>query len=429
MRIKKSLLGAALLLPAVVAAQSSSINTFSPYTLYGIGDLATQGPTYIRSMGGAGVAYRDVFRLNYLNPAAATASGQKSFIFNFGLEGSNYYLKSSDAKSSFNTFNIRDIGVQFPLGRLISASVSVTPMSTVGYRITATDENPATAEDFKRIDYLYEGSGGLTQGKAGLGVVVTPKLSLGAEAVYYLGNINRSYTISFVSFDGEQPNDIYGTEKNQVSQIYFNFGVQYSPVMTDRRLLTLGATFQPGGRLNPHITRQVPSGNINADTISYNSRLSDFRMPDMMTVGVAYRTPKIGLVADYSYQGWNCNNGSDMEKPDTRYRNTSSFKLGTEYTPNRLDVRRYLNRVTYRAGLRYADDYIQFNGRNVSEKALTLGLGFPLRASGYSAINVGFEAGTRGTTSHNLIRENYFKFSIGLSLFGEDYWFRKRQIE
>ena len=40
-------------IPLATYGQNSSLNTFSPYTFYGIGDFATQGPGYIRSMGGA----------------------------------------------------------------------------------------------------------------------------------------------------------------------------------------------------------------------------------------------------------------------------------------------------------------------------------------------------------------------------------------
>ncbi len=54
---------------------------------------------------------------------------------------------------------------------------------------------------------------------------------------------------------------------------------------------------------------------------------------------------------------------------------------------------------------------------------MTFGLGLPV---GLSKINLGFEFGKKGTTSQNLIQENYFNLNIGLSL--NDLWFRKREI-
>ncbi len=446
MQIKKVVIrvlaGIVLLAPASAAAQSSSINTFSPYTLYGLGDLTTPGPAYIRSMGGAGVAYRDMYRINYLNPAASTAGRRQALLLNMGLEGANYYLKSERTSSSYNTFNIRDVAIQFPLGRIVSMGVSVTPFSAVGYRINKAEDNPDILTDLKQVDYTYSGSGGLTQMKAGLGLSVTPKLSVGAEMVYYLGNIQRSFNVIFTSFNGQADDNIYAWEKNEVSRVFANFGVQYSPILTDKRLLTIGATYQPGGKLSPKSTRMIPTGYTGhtysyalsdwisrQDTISASSELSRFDMPDLLTVGVFYRGLKGGIGADYSFQGWGRNDDNTLTPGSVRYRNTNSFKLGGEYTPNRIDVRNFMNRLTYRAGVRYSEYYMQFNGQNIDEKAVTLGVGLPLRAAGVSNINFGVEVGTRGNTRNNMIRENYFKFSIGISLFGDDYWFVKYKYD
>ena len=41
--------------------------------------------------------------------------------------------------------------------------------------------------------------------------------------------------------------------------------------------------------------------------------------------------------------------------------------------------------------------------------------------------DLGFEFGKKGTTTNNLIEENYFNVSVGLSL--SDIWFKKRKID
>ena len=43
----------ALMMPVVALAQnfSSSVNTYSPYSMYGLGELATPGDAAMRSMG------------------------------------------------------------------------------------------------------------------------------------------------------------------------------------------------------------------------------------------------------------------------------------------------------------------------------------------------------------------------------------------
>lgn len=437
MQIRKTILktllatfAGAVLLHSQAAAQSSSLNTFSPYTFYGLGDISSQGTTYMRSMGGAGIAYRNPSKINYLNPASMGGGMRNSFMINLGLEGGNYYLKDGQGrKTSFNTFNIKNIALQFPVSRIISVGVSVAPMSSVGYRIEKLEDDPDIRADLGRVTYNYEGEGGLTQVKAGGGIMLHRKLSVGAEMVYYQGRIERSFDINItpIMSTGTQSN-IYSYFRNEVSKVYANFGVQYSPIFSEKKMLTVGATYQPGGKLEPRVTRMVPSGDFYADTVSYNSYLSDFSMPDMIAGGVFYQTEKLSVGADYSYQDWARNNTeNNLTSNGVSYRNTSSFRLGGEYTPNRLDVRRFMNRMTYRFGFRYNDYYMSFNGQDVTDKAVTFGVGVPLKLAGLSSINVGLEAGTRGSVKNGMVKENYFKVSIGLSLFGEDDWFVKRR--
>lgn len=72
---------------------------------------------------------------------------------------------------------------------------------------------------------------------------------------------------------------------------------------------------------------------------------------------------------------------------------------------------------------------MQLKGQNISDKAVTVGVGIPINMKRLSNINVGAEYGVRGNTRRGMIRENYFKFSIGLSLFGEDFWFVKPKYD
>ncbi|MBQ1214182.1 MAG: hypothetical protein IIX81_04080, partial [Tidjanibacter sp.] len=64
-------LGAALV---VVGSQSamaqSSLNAYSPYTFYGIGDIHEQGIAATRSMGGTALGFRNPLYINTVNPAS-----------------------------------------------------------------------------------------------------------------------------------------------------------------------------------------------------------------------------------------------------------------------------------------------------------------------------------------------------------------------
>ena len=111
----KLLVAVAALFPVAASAQTSSINAFSPYTMYGIGEVNTPGTLPMRSMGGVGVAMRSTGVVNLLNPAGFSAAPQKTFLFNFGLEGQNYYNSqkvAGEAKSIRPT--IRSISTTSP---------------------------------------------------------------------------------------------------------------------------------------------------------------------------------------------------------------------------------------------------------------------------------------------------------------------------
>lgn len=127
-------------LPLAVSAQSSSINTFSPYSYYGIGDIMAQGPSFSRAMGGVGLGFRSPIAINSLNPASYSAINRQTALFQVGLYGQNYYLRSQDTKSSYNTFNVSEIALQLPIAEGLGFTVGISPFSSVGYRITQSEE-------------------------------------------------------------------------------------------------------------------------------------------------------------------------------------------------------------------------------------------------------------------------------------------------
>ena len=88
-RIFRAIIAIVLLLPMGAAAQNlhSSVNTYSPYSMYGMGELATPGNAIQRSMGGMGIAMWSNNMVNVLNPASYALTPQKSFLFNIGAEG------------------------------------------------------------------------------------------------------------------------------------------------------------------------------------------------------------------------------------------------------------------------------------------------------------------------------------------------------
>lgn len=416
--------------PAALNAQEISLNAFSPYTMYGVGELHTPGTVAQRSMGGVGVAMQSNLVYNPLNPAALGNMMQQSFIFNFGVEGQNFYAKQGDAKTSFNSFNVRDIAIQFPITKRLAMSASVTPYSSVGYRILTEEKNPDVLADIGYVDYYYTGEGSITEAKLAMGWEPFKRFYIGASAMFYIGDIDRYNTTRITALTAGQGTFSSASKLNNLStsRIMGNVGVQYHIIMKPKAALTVGAVYDFGGELKAKTKEFISSNNVFSDTVSMKKGVSPIALPRSISAGLYFHSPKFVAGFDYVYQDWESKNEYD-EVNKVGYTNTHTYKLGLQFTPNRGDVRRVMNRWSYRLGARYGQSYMTFYGTKLPEVALTLGVGIPIKLFGTSSIDVGVELGRRGTLSNGLIRDNYFKISLGMSMFGEDYWFSRYKID
>lgn len=408
-------------------AQSSSLNTFSPYTFYGIGDIHEGGNAVTRAMGGASLGFRSPFYVNSTNPASYSSVRGNSFLSNFDMEGQNFYARSTEAKTSFNTFNVRDISMSFPLIKGMGVGLNVSPYSSVGYRVQYYDQSPDVQANIGQMLYAYTGAGDVTQFKLGLGYEAFKNFSLGAEVIYYHGSIDHSYNaIPTVITGTGSYQTVSGLKNELVNSFYAKFGLQWTAIAKTNTVLTLGATYQMGGNMGTEVSDQVFQNSSLAPDVAVidNKYISPFSMPNIYAVGIYLHRDNYSIGADYQFADWGMRNQSDVTEHRS-FRNTNTVRLGGQYTPNPGDVRHTLKRWTYRAGLRYSQYYIVLNNQPVNDVALTFGLGIPLRMTGLSNVNLGLELGQRGTTKAGLSRENYLKFTVGFSLFGEDYWFVK----
>ena len=435
-----------LLLPTAVAAQTSSINAFSPYTMYGIGELSTPGTLQMRSMGGVGVAMRNPGAVNLLNPAAYSATPQKSFLFSFGLEGQNYYNSQYDGgatkKSAYNTFNFHDIAFQVALAKRLGLGFSLSPYSSVGYRTNyyrPYDPQDPVWGHVGPVQHAYEGEGDVSEVKLGIGWEVAKNFSVGLAAQYYWGRIDRTYVATPTSITGEGTyNPIVGESKYSISRFKGQVGVQWNAILNPRRALTFGATYDFGGDLRPRSVERLYTSDSYSTAVKSDSTNLKLVLPRQVAAGVSYQTVKWMIGFDYVYQNWGGRNkeavrtaaGAAGERLDVAYNDTHTVKFGVEFTPNRYDARSFMKRWSYRAGVRYGAYNQRFGGHELGQYAVTLGFGIPVHFFGSSSIDVGVEYGCRGfnvAERIGLVRQRYFKFAVGFSLFAGsengEYWF------
>lgn len=417
---------------ATAFAQGSSINTFSPYSFFGVGDMFNAVPASLKGMGGAGLGYRSPYEINFMNPAAYSSIERRSALFHVGMEDQNFYLKSSTTKTSYNTFNVSDVALQLPIAKGVGFALSVSPYSSVGYSVSRDELGEDVWEDIGYVHYSYSGSGGVNQIKAGVGWSPVDWLSIGAEAVYYQGNIIRNYSQTIIPLTGTGYYVGVNSDNHEyISRLMANFGVQARLFARENASLTLGVIYNMGGRLRSRISETIMHGpyytTVGTDEIVNREYRSSFILPDIYGGGLYYNSPRFSAGLDYRFSSWGANNG--LSNVDLRYRNTHSLAAGVQFVPNPGDVRKVMKRWSYRIGARYDQYYMILNGHAIDQAAITLGVGIPWGQRGRNKIDIGIELGTRGTVAAGLIKENYFKVSVGLSLFGDDYWFMKYKYD
>ena len=415
-------------------AQDGTYSAYSPYSIYGIGDISKEGTAYNKSMGGVGIATRNNRYINYLNPAAVTARDSLSFMADFGLQQSNNVYKQGDIKSAHNTFNIYNFVMTFPIWRSSAFMVGITPYSDVGYDFSSIENNPDIIGNTGNISYDSYGTGGIYQVFLGAGVTFWKKLSVGAEWIYYFGNIDKVTNMdysnsSYRSVNSGSELDIRGTTGK--------FGLQYEQKLGDDVSMVIGATYKLSTRMKGYSTnyRYANQSSV-TDTLSYNVdtlAASGLRFGDEIGVGISFKgRDKWSAELNYLRSNWS-NSGMDTHKGfsatgSSVFSSTvsQSFRAGFEITPNRNDIRYYFRKCSYRAGIYYDQAYYKLDGNNINSMGITLGITLPIPRY-YNGVSLGVDFGQRASTRNNMIRERYAMFVIGFNI--HDIWFRKNQYQ
>jgi hypothetical protein len=411
--IKKILFAFAIIATNLFYGQE---NTASPYSFYGVGITKFKGTNDIISMGGLTV-YSDSIHVNLLNPASY--GGQLLTGFAVGGTTKVYDFKSKTDNQSAKKTSIDYIYLAVPITNKIGLVAGLMPQTSVGYRFENDLRN--TTGDFKR----FSGNGGLNNVFLGTGYKLTKNFSIGLEAQYLFGTITtNSLFVKNSILLGSAEND-----ESSLGGFALNLGLNYDYKFSNKLDFKSVLTFSPQSNITSKNTRRLSTVNIAADGsqtesngVDINIANSTLTLPSKLTVGAGLGNRKWFVGADLTLKG----SGSQLNRfaanNNVTYTSGTKITLGGFYIPKYDSYKSYLERITYRAGIRYENTGMVINTVNINDTAINLGLGFPLQ-NAFSQVNLGFEFGRLGTTTKNLIREDYFSLNIGL-LFN-DKWFRR----
>ena len=451
-----SALFATVLIPVQAFADGGTDNDSSPYSKFGIGMLSRKGSAFQHSMGGVGTATRDNRHINTLNPAAVTARDSLAFMGDFGVAQKNTYASQGSSKSVYNTFNINNFVMSFPIWRSSAFMVGIAPFSSVGYDIVQRVKEPGLIGVTGNITDTYTGDGSIYNLYVGAGVTFWKRLSLGAQLDYYFGNLTKDY---YRTFESSSYRTLYSGSNMYIRGIGGKLGIQYEETIAKQNKITLGATYRFKTNLyaeNEFVNHAVQSELIDtlacltsdkafdiADGTNTSkkkySQSVDFagnkvNIPWEASVGISYKWRDVFRVeADYTISDWT---GSNMDKVIGL--RTGSFapsvlhsgNLGFEYTPNRSDIRYFFKRCTYRVGAYYTQENYMVSGYPISTAGVTLGMSVPV-FRWLNNISFAIDFGQRGAlftpSGSGLITERFVNFSVSMNIF--DIWFVKPRYE
>ena len=410
---------------AAWAQTDGTYSGFSPYSVFGMGQMHQGGTAWNRSMGGVGIAARSNRYINILNPASVTARDSLSFMADFGLGGRISLFKEGNKKALNTTFNIDDFVISFPLWKHTAMMLGVTPVSDVGYTIKYSEMDVDTGYR----TFSSSGNGGIYQVFGAFAVTLWNRLSLGAQVNYRFGNINKKAS---TIYDDASFRNMASGDSLQVNNFTAKLGLQYEQPLSTHSFLTIGATYQFATGLTGHSIHYVELGDYyrtrDASTLN-DKKLS---MGSELGVGVSYRySDKLLVEVDYTFTDWSRTNLDTVRGfsnvGDAVFKQSvgQSVRAGFAYTPNRSDIRYPLKRWTYRAGVYFDQSYYTVDGAHVNAVGITLGTTLPV-FRWYNGLTVGLDFGRRGLATSQ-VKENYFGFNVGMNVF--DIWFQKRPYE
>ena len=433
-------MGAALVLSsfAAFAGDGGSYAGYTPYSIYGIGDLSMPGTAYNKTMGGVGIASRNHRYVNVLNPAAVTARDSLAFMSDFSIYENNKILSQDGHTSANNLFNINNFLVSFPLfySKVADGAmmVGIRPYSSTGYSFGYYDTNPQAIASVGNISHSYTGLGSIYQVYATVGAEFFDRFSAGAEFIHYFGNVKKTYT--------ETLTDAAALGISKVSDMTLSantakFGLQYEQPVGNKMTLGIGAVYSLDARLGGYLTNSVTSGETTksstVDTLANLSTKAYLAGEAGVGLSIVYGN-KFRAEVDYTRSDWTRSGFEGItglavggpSGPLFTSGVSESLRAGVEYIPNPGDIRYYHKLIAYRAGVYFTKEYFNYSGNPVYTRGITLGVTLPVFRWN-NGLTLGMDFGQRGSLKNNMVKETYVGFSLGFNLF--DVWFQQPRYE
>ncbi len=430
------------LLSAVLISTTVTAQENSPYSRYGIGDLTPNHNIVTRGMGGISAGFSDYQSINFVNPASY--ANIPNTIFDIGAEADIRTLKSANPAKKFSNanslFSYLQLGVPIGSKRMAKNQTfmglvfGLRSMSRINYKIERNDR----LAGIDSLNTLYEGSGGVNQAYAGVGLRIK-NFSIGFNAGYMFGNKDYGTRLTFLNDTTEYYRSNSASTTN-FGGLFVTGGLQYEIPLKKNGSLRLGAYGNLGQsmRASRDIIRETfvydqnSNNNLRIDSVFVQKdQKGRVELPVSYGAGFTFSNSHWLFGADFEATNWSTYRyygQTDL------VRNNWTFRAGAQYFPASVNtpVKKYFSFVKYRAGFYYGPSYVRVT-EDLPEFGFSFGAGLPLtslrRSNAYGdlvTLNTGLEFGSRGKSNSGL-RENLVRVSIGIAMNAR--WFVKSKYD
>ena len=395
-----------IVLYLLITLQTAAQNMNHPYSVYGIGDIDMHHYNMNAGMGYTGIALKTTSFFNGNNPASASGMLKGLLVFDVNALGelrtySGTPVGGSNSKGK--DFTIKNAYLSIKPNSLWASGIGFKQFSNVDYQFQK-EQQVVGANDPYTVKYM--GDGGLVEYYWNNAFTINKHFSVGLTASFINGAINQTDSILNIT-----ETTVETVRKDFYQAARLEYGAIYNTALSKNWGFSIGTTYTPQTKMAYERTLSVKE---NDATIVDDEFLKNVitNLPSSYGIGIGIENKNgVTYAIDYSIQKW-----SSLNLKGTGWKLVDANRLsaGAEFTSS---VKRGFSTVKTKSiqiGAYINNSYLQVNGHTISEYGVTIGGKTMIR----NRLLVGgsLEAGVRGTTSDNLIRENYIKMTLSFSL-------------
>lgn len=391
----------------VLVATANAQNMSSPYSVYGVGEIQSLHPDRSSGMANTSTSLLSTpgFIMNK-NPASLIGLERSLAQVDLGIVGKTVSFKGNvinGDNSSTKDVTIKRISLSAKLNNHWTSSVGFMPFSYVNYSFNAPKTIEGSTSTYTGV---YEGNGGLKHVFWTNGFGIGKHLALGLRSSFIFGSINQIETLT----GGGLSSSVVSQVTDYYSGFRFEGGAIYGAKINKNWRFSLGGKVTSKSDLTSNKTLTVTEGGA---IVEQDKQLSDgtFTLPWQYDAGVSLvNKGRTTFTVDYTYGNWDkLNPGSAT----WRMVNNERISAGVQFSNQVQRFGMVAEKSYFTAGVFSDKSYLQVKGQQIEGFGATLGYGGYLSRG--LAYNLAVEGGRRGTIANNLVRENYFQFTLSLS--------------